>query len=52
MKSIVLTLAAVFILSACTKQENEGYQPTSQEMRDKNDTSYYKKPESKPAENF
>jgi hypothetical protein len=52
MKLIILSVALVSILSACAKQEDKPYQPTSQEMRDKNDTSYYKKPESKPVENF
>lgn len=42
MKLIISAVVLMLTLSACTKQEDNSHQPTSQEMKDRNDTSGHK----------
>lgn len=56
MKKIILTLVVSTLLFACSKTNNPqntaSHEPTTQEMKERNDTSYYKPKEAKKAENF
>ena len=51
MKLVISSLAVIIILSGCSKRD-EPYKPTAQEMKDRNDTSYYKRPDSRSVGDF